>query len=308
MEGSENTLVAAEEEMIAAADIGGSHITVGLVKAGNPTVVDDYTERIKVDSKGLKEVIFTNWFNAFERVYEKSGTRPYRIAFAMPGPFDYAQGVSLIKGLDKYENLYSVDIREAFAAHFGIVAGNIRFRNDAEAFLHGEVIAAGHAHADRVLGFTLGTGFGSAFSHGGKTSDKHVGLESYKDSIVDDYLTTRWFHKECHARGMGDLTVSELGRLAIEGDEHALQIFEEFSLNLTAVISRKAVDLEATDVILGGNIAKAHALFLPNMRSVMRAHGIRPRFRLAQLGEHAALVGAACLFFIKQDIPKQLIP
>ncbi len=291
---------------IAAADVGGSHITVGLVKPGECTLRDGYVERIKVDSKGTQKAILRSWFKTFERIYAKFDMQPDCIAFGMPGPFDYTDGISLINGVDKYESLYGLDIRQAFAERFGIAMENIRFRNDAEAFLHGEVLAAGYGHEDRILGFTLGTGFGSAFSHSGKTRDMNVGLERYKDGIVDDYLTTRWFHRVGKRLGIADSSVPEVSRLAMEGDEKAIGIFEEFCFNLTAVVSRKVVELEASHVILGGNIAKAHALFLPDMRSMMRAHGINPSFQLAQLGEQATLLGAASLFFTIQHTAKKL--
>ena len=50
---------------------------------------------------------------------------------AMPGPFDYAAGVSWMR--HKLPYLYGVNLREALAPRFGWQAGQVRFLNDAAA-------------------------------------------------------------------------------------------------------------------------------------------------------------------------------
>ena len=35
------------------------------------------------------------------------------LAFRMPGPFDYVKGISYIRGVAKYENLYGFNIADA---------------------------------------------------------------------------------------------------------------------------------------------------------------------------------------------------
>ena len=294
-----------EEKWIAAADVGGSHITVGVIDLNNIATANGQTEWVAVDSKGTETAILASWYQAFDRLCQQMDRRPAKIAFAMPGPFDYQHGISLIKGVDKYENLYGVDIRQAFAARFGIAPENVRFRNDAEAFLHGEVIAAGLPANERVLGFTLGTGFGSAFSHNGTTKDLNTGLEPYKKGIVDEYLTTRWFLQAAQHEGLRIDSVAALAQRALDGDERACRIFDEFARNLAEVMSRKVTEWEATTIILGGNIAKAQALFLPALRAAMHVRGLTPNCHLARLGERAAMLGAACLFD-KYHITKHL--
>ena len=289
-------MLAHNNDLIAAADIGGSHITVGFVQNGLPKIIDGYTVRIKLDSKGTQEEILNAWFAAFEQLALKKDRAIGRIAFAMPGPFDYQRGVSLIRGLDKYESLYAENIKAIFAHHFHIDGINILFRNDAEAFLHGEVMAATLA-ADRcILGITLGTGFGSAISQHRDTKDLNLGLTVFKDSIADDFLTTRWFRSAYEKAGRTGLDVQQISYLARRGEPLALKLFDEFSENLTAVLYQSATELSPDDIIIGGNIAKAHDLFLPRVRKRLELLGIRANFHLAQLGEHSAMVGSAYLF------------
>ncbi|WP_398452089.1 ROK family protein [Sphingobacterium thalpophilum] len=288
--------LAKNDDLIAAADIGGSHITVGFVQNGFPKIIDEYTVRIKLDSKGTREQILNAWFDAFEQLALTKNKTIERIAFAMPGPFDYQQGVSLIRGLDKYESLYAENIKSIFAHHFNIDEINILFRNDAEAFLHGEVMAAALAADRRILGITLGTGFGSAISQYHATKDLNLGLTAFKDSIADDFLTTRWFRSAYEKAGRDGLDVQRVSYLARRGEPLALKLFDEFSENLTAILHQCITELSPDDIIIGGNIAKAHDLFLPRVRKQLELLGIRVNFHLAQLGEHSAMVGSAYLF------------
>jgi len=57
----------------------------------------------------------------------------------MPGPFDYVKGISYIRGVAKYENLYGINISDAVSVNLGIQDGFlIRFMNDASSFAVGE--------------------------------------------------------------------------------------------------------------------------------------------------------------------------
>lgn len=281
---------------IAGADIGGSHITVGWVQEGIPALVNGESVRIKLDSKGNKESILQAWLAALSELANKGGRSIERLAFAMPGPFDYVQGISLIQGLDKYESLYGLDIKELFAEKLAISPENIRFRNDAEAFLHGELMAAGIPLDRKVMGITLGTGFGSALSQAGNTRDLSIGLSPFKDSIVDDFLTTRWFRSSYEKANRLEMDVQKISELARKGEPLAEQLFMEFSANLTEVLHRILTEYQPDDIILGGNIAKASDLFLPELSRRLQAAGCTVNFHLAQLGEHSAIVGSAYLF------------
>ena len=71
----------------------------------------------------------------------KGGVRGVRLA--MPGPFDYENGICLIDGLGKYAALYGTDLRAELGARLrgalGGAAEDIRFINDVAAFALGEL-------------------------------------------------------------------------------------------------------------------------------------------------------------------------
>ena len=75
-----------------------------------------------------------------------------------PRPFDYAGGICLLKGLDKFDRLYGVNLRQALAEATGIAPADIRFCNDVGAFALGEMGFGPAAGAERAMFLCIGTG------------------------------------------------------------------------------------------------------------------------------------------------------
>lgn len=279
-------------ERLVACDIGGSHITAGLIDLQKREVLKEQTIRRHVDSQSSKEEILNVWSVTIERLVKESGAKG--VSFAMPGPFDYENGISLITNMGKYESLYKVNIREYLSEKLNVSPQKILFRNDAEAFLHGEVIATNMAPDKRVLGFTLGTGLGAAFSTNGVTEDRNYGSDTYEGSIADDYFSTRWFVKEYKKRSGNSLSgVAELSKLAEGGDETALTIFNYYGEKLGQFINQRIRSNQADSVVIGGNITKAKHHFEGSLLANLSAVNLI----WASQGEYSALLGSA---FIKE--------
>ena len=285
-----------DEDVVIAADIGGSHITVAPVNLSSATTEQDKLVRVRINSKGTKKEILQSWLQALEHVFSACAERPNKLAVAMPGPFDYQQGIAYMRGMDKYEHLYGTSIRQVLAEGLGIPDHQVLFRNDAEAFLHGEVATNLVGKDERVLGLTLGTGMGTAFSYERKTVDINLGSEHYQASIADDYFTTRWFKRRC----------VELGGVPIDGVEQLTAgagknkivdlIFEEYATCLAAFLAPHLKRLDIDTVVFGGNITKAYTLFLPQLLTLWADAKLTPAVKLAQQGEQSAMIGAAFLF------------
>jgi len=279
---------------ILTADIGGSHITVGICDLVTRVILPQSIVRMDVFSKGPAKDILSSWEHAFLEVLKMNpGLLISGLSVAMPGPFDYKNGISRIRGFNKYEALYDMDIRGYFARFLNLEPHLIRFRNDAESTIAGEVLMGAGQGPQRVLGVTLGTGFGSAY--GGKTIIKNINLGSnpFKESIADNYLSTRWFLKRYR-----DLTgislsdgVKELSELAPKSVV-VRAVFKEFAVNMIDVLSAPVEQLNPQALVICGNIAKASEHFLPYVIQ----HFDFLSIKLAQLDENAPLIGAAALF------------
>ncbi|MEP6610792.1 MAG: ROK family protein [Mucilaginibacter sp.] len=279
---------------ILTADIGGSHITLGICDLETYTIHDEAVTRAEVDSGGSASEILNAWRDAFRQLLNKNSAIPFSgLSVAMPGPFDYQNGISYITGLKKYEALYGMDIRHFFADLLKIDPKLIRFRNDAESTIAGEILAGAGKGFQRIMGVTLGTGFGSAYCENGVTNDINLGSKPFKDSIADDHLSTRWFLKRYYEGTGMELTdgVKQLAELA-PGNPVARDIFREFALNMVDFLSGPVQQLEPSVLVVCGNIAKASEFFMPYLTKGLPGLTIK----LARLGENAPLIGAAAMF------------
>src|SRR5690606_22841735 len=185
-----------------------------LVDLETRTLISGSHRRKTVDSMMDAEEIVTNWFEVINDSFGNVEVASKRIGIAMPGPFDYKNGISLMQNQDKFDALYRFNIKEILAKRLGLPSENIRFINDALSFLQGEVFCGAVRDQNRVLGLTLGTGLGSALYKDGSTEDADLWNSKFKDGIAEDYLSGRWFLKR----------YSELSGNTVQGVKELLQL------------------------------------------------------------------------------------
>jgi glucokinase len=276
-------------------DIGGSHITAGIVDLVQKSVVEGSVVRKAVDRHAPAETILGSWAETIiDRLQQYPLAAP-AIGFAMPGPFDYANGICLIKGFDKYEALYGMNIRFELAARTGVPADQIVFRNDADAFLEGEVQGGAAQGSSRVLALTLGTGLGSCVYVEGEITNAQLNVLPFKFGIAEAFLSTRWFVQSWQQQ-TGQLVngVKELADI-YTGNEQARLIFDEFGVNLGELLRYCVHTYKVEVVLIGGNISNAYPLFIEQVQKQLPAGGPLPVIKKAILGEQAAMIGAALL-------------
>lgn len=277
---------------VLAADIGGSNIVAGLYNTQLRMIEPQTLVRTEVYSKGTAKYILNTWASVLERLTENPDLPITRLALAMPGPFDYENGISYIKGLNKYDALYGMNIKNYLADVVQLHPSRVKFRNNAEATIAGEIVAGAGRGYEHVMGITLGTGFGSAMYSNQTTIDLNLGSKGFKTSIADDLLSSRWFVKEYYE--MTGLSVTGVKDLADIADESPLvrDIFKRFAINMSDFLMQPIFAHQPELLVICGNIARASRFFLPQFKKRCNAIEVR----LGQLGEHAALIGAASLF------------
>jgi glucokinase len=277
-------------------DIGGSHITAALVDLETKAIIAGTESRQFVDSKGTATEILDSWCAVINGTFAASRSSERKIGIAMPGPFDYDAGISLIQDQEKFRSLYKMNLKQELANRLTMETDAIVFINDAAAFLQGEVFGGAAIHRERVLGLTLGTGLGAAMSIGGQAVDAALWNSPFKDGIAEDYLSTRWFLKTyneltgAEVNGVKELTESKDFPAAVE------QLFKEFAGNLAEFIASEASLKNFSHVVLGGNISNAYPFFLSSLRRFLEESDVNIEVKIAELKEEAALIGAAsCL-------------
>lgn len=282
-----------EKPVALGVDIGGSHITAALVDLETRTLLKNSIKRSPVDSQENKEVILSAWCDIINNAFEdiKNGNR--NVGIAMPGPFNYKEGISLIKDQEKFKSLYQVNVKEELAKRLDISVENIHFINDAAGFLQGEVFAGAAKENVNVLGLTLGTGLGSSLCLNDKAYDADLWNSPFLDGIAEDYLSTRWFVKRFKQLSGEDVEgVKELVAI-VESNHFATMVFMEFGYNLAQFLIPVIKKYKINTVIVGGNIAQSFNAFAPELTATLKGNGIDAEIKISELKEHAALIGAA---------------
>lgn len=281
-----------DSPLVIASDIGGTHITAALVDICQWQVLNESTMRYPVNSHADAKSILSAWAAPFKEVIANHPLISPVIGIAMPGPFDYENGISRMRDQDKYDNLYGMDIRHELAERIGVDGRNIRFINDAAAFLQGEVFAGKHNGHAKMLGITLGTGLGSAiWKKGNNAVDADLWKTPYLDSNMEEHLVTRWFVRRTAQHGVKVTGLRELLQLH---SEYAFveDILTEYSQHLLQFLKFFSEKEKTDKFIIGGNISRAWDIFKGFYPDAFAQFDIH----ISQLGEDAALIGAAALF------------
>lgn len=277
-------------------DVGGSHITTGIVDLDQKTLLSPSIRRKKISAHEGVSYIISAWSETMRESILSSGLTQVRIGMALPGPFDYEKGISYIRGLDKYDALYGQPVKALLAEALGISETDIQMKNDAGCFLQGEIFSGAASGETKCIGLTIGTGIGTAKTVNGIGEDADRWHTPFRESIAENYLSTRWFvarYRELFGKEVRD--VKSLCEQMKE--EPGIQaIFDEFAENLSTFLVTFIGEEQPNLIILGGNITHADQYFLPVVIQNLQKKNIHIPIRKSILGEHAALIGSAGLW------------
>ncbi|HSH20911.1 MAG TPA: ROK family protein [Draconibacterium sp.] len=287
-------------------DIGGSHITCQLFNISTNRLIELTKARMPVDGNGSKETILDSWTKAIQQTASNQKIKDLiGIGFAMPGPFDYLNGIAWFdENVDKFRHLTGVDVKAELIQRLELPAGfPIRFLNDASSFAVGEANVEPVSKHRRIIALTLGTGFGTTFikdnlpvaGKGGIPKDGFLYHIPFQESIADEYFSTRWFLNE-YKKQTGKVIsgVKELVKLA-DKDSTARKLFYDFGLNLGNFLIPWIQKFKADCIVIGGNISKSYPLFKDEMNGQFQKEGFEITVHISELDENAALIGSARL-------------
>ncbi|KOH42903.1 ROK family protein [Sunxiuqinia dokdonensis] len=298
-------------------DVGGSHVSSAAFNWESEKFLDKTFAENDLDNHAQSDVIIDSWGKTIAESIRLAGVENIAgVGFAMPGPFDYENGIPRFTGENnKYENIYGLNVPEALRAYLKLPADfPVRFINDATAFAIGEDWAGKAKGSTRSLSITLGTGFGSAFlkdslpvTTGADVPDQgciwHLPFES---GIADDYFSTRGLiarYKDATGKTVtGAKAVAE----AAAHEKEAQLIFDDFGQKLIDLLQPWLQKFGVEVLVIGGNIANAFHLFQPTMNAALQKSGLSLRVELSELKENAAIIGSARL--AEPDFWKRVAP
>jgi glucokinase len=278
-------------------DVGGSHVSAAVClgngfRLGPVFSAPHPAAETSDDFIGLLHILGVEAAAGFGRVAGAT--------LAMPCPFDFKAGISLMR--HKLPFLYGVDLRQALAKCFGWQPDQVSFLNDADAFLLGEIGAGAARGFARVVGITLGTGTGSAFAVDGRLVIDGIGVPHggeiwdlpYEGGIVEDFLSSRAISGSYSRRTGNAREVCALAEAAPH-DSEAVEAFTEFGQHLGRVLETILSGFAPDVAVLGGGISRAAHLFLPDAQRQLK--GPAPQLRVSELQDRAPLVGCGVARF-----------
>lgn len=280
-------------------DVGGSHVTASVVDASFAGKQPLRLVRKEIDSFASASSIVGAIGDCIREALVNEPAAEIGIAF--PGPFDYQKGVCTVLNVGgKFEQMFGLHLGQALKDATGMPDTSFRFYNDAHCFAVGAYVQ-NRLESKRTVFLTLGSGFGSSFMENGRLVTQHAALpalcafynEPFRESIADDYFSTRWFHN-AYRRATGR-EITGVRELAEMHSEVARSIFNEFGANLGEFLAPWLQKFACDQLVIGGNIARAGHLFFNALKNHMQRVGHEIDVIFCDDTEACILTGAACL-------------
>ncbi len=249
-------------------DVGGTFTKSGVINwrgeifPGSQFTADMPSDRSKEEIAGSLERDLRRGIGFIEA----KGLKTAAVGIAIPGPFDYAAGVSLMQ--HKFRSLYGESVRELVYDVSGMDRRiPVIFLHDVNAALMGELLAGNGAGHRNIAIITLGTGLGFSSSRDGRVRCSPLGSPAtpiynipYRDGILED-----WVSKRGILRIYGDIaggipegfTVADIGRMADGGDRAALSAFAAAGRILASSVEDILMKEETECLLLGGQISRS---------------------------------------------------
>jgi glucokinase len=331
-----NKAVSKPSQVILVYDVGGSHISAALCDKQSYALHGRVSAPLPAGH--FSAASFGRLIHALGESASKTARVPFETiagaSLAIPGPFDYDNGVSQMR--HKLPGLFGVDLKSGLAARFGWQPSQMSFVNDAAAFLLGEVGAGAAKGYSRAIGITLGTGIGCAFA-----TDGHIAIPSgqpngdpgvppcgeiwnlpYNGATVEDFVSTRYLRAQYQSLTGLEADVSAIADTA-QGDQpcpedlppisapnspgtpedpylahcRARRAFENFGRHLGLALNQHAAAFRPDVIVLGGGISRASALFLSATRKALT---FETTLAISTLMDEAPLAGAGVHWFATQ--------
>ncbi len=299
-------MILKNETYVIGVDVGGTHISSAVVALSQKKLLQSTYSTSHVSNMQDKSSILQTWARTLNKTLQSAKKIPLSgIAFAMPGPFDYANGVAKYPEGFKYGALYSIEIEKELSPllnHEAVLP--IRFLNDATSFAIGEAWLAESLGYQNQLCVTLGTGLGAGFIKNGipitfGSSVPENGILwnlPHKDGIADDYFSTRGcINAYSNATGKMVKGVKELVEI-YDKDSSAKQTLEGFGRDLGKFLVPWLSKFKVDALVLGGNISKAYFCFGNALEQVFNQNELSVAIRISEHMEKGAIIGCTRLF------------
>jgi len=265
-----------------ALDVGGTYIKSAALSSRGELLTEMCQDPAR--SEGSADGIMGNFHTVIKSLMDRfpSGCLT-GVGFAFPGPFDYGRGISLMKGIGKYDSIYGLPLKDGICSIDPLsVLPSVpfAFSHDVESFAMG----LPESLLKRTMCVCIGTGAGSAFvGNGVVLREPEDGVPEngwiyripFKDGIIDDYISARGEDRLAERVFGHVIDGRQLELLAGEGDGKAKQVFSLFGDDLLMALKPVIDAFKPETVVFGGQIANSFHYFGHQVELYAKERGIR---------------------------------
>ncbi len=251
-------------------DVGGTELKLYLFDVfGSP--LSEQPQTFPALSNQSSDIIFSH----FTHILEGASTEDVQVlgvGMAFPGPFDYERGVSLMRGISKYDSIYGKSIASEIRRRSSLnwmLQVPFLFLHDVAAFALGVCRMAKYQKYSRIMHLVIGTGAGSAFTLQGNLvvtppevpENGWIYNTSFRDSIIDDYVSVRGFVQLSEDILQESLDGYRVQKMAEAGSRAAQRVFLQFGETIIEAIEPFLTSFRPEVLLLGGQMAKGLTFF-----------------------------------------------
>lgn len=270
-------------------DIGGTNLCLGRVEGGI------LTDKLSVPSFPADASMEETLSYLSDKIYRIITPSVESIGVGVPSVLDVEKGI--VYDAANIPSWKEVHLKDYLQEKFSIP---VAVNNDANCYALGAYSSFPTNDKPEVLvGITIGTGVGlgivdhGALFLGANCGAGELGCLLYKDSTIEDYCSKKFFQDKVW-------NPQQASQAAMEGNETAISMWEEFGLNMGELICAVMYAYDPSHIAIGGGIANAYPLFSPTMGRFIRDNfpyrNALSRLSIRQMaGDDILIVGAAML-------------
>jgi len=240
-------------------DIGGTNISLGLVNEGI------LTQSVQVRSFDKEWNLDRTLEHLAEQISPFISNDLEGIGIGVPSVVDVEQGIVYdTANIPSWKELH---LKEYLEKRFKLP---VRVNNDANCYALGAYTSYPEGQKpSSLVTMTLGTGVGMGIVLDGKLfcgancGAGELACLPYQDSTIEEHCCKNHFLK-------AGWTPREACEAAMEKNEKALKLFEEFGRNLGFAVCAILYAYDPKCVVIGGGITKGAHLFMPYVESFVR--------------------------------------
>lgn len=273
-------------------DIGATKVHLGVVEG--ESIIEE--ARFSTSSHAPMEQIVQEIIAGIEKLITPDMAG---IGIGAPGLIDDENGI--IYDVQNIASWQEVPLKKYLEEHFN---KPVHITNDANTFALGEKIYGQAKPYRNIVGLTLGTGLGAGIIinntlySGSYSSAGELGGIAYRDLTVEDYCSGKFFSRF-------GLKGNELHERAKEGDEKALDLFDQFGEHVGHLIKVILFSLSPQAIFLGGSVSGCYPFFKSAMEKVVHTFPYKRVVDQLTIApskiSNAAILGAAALIKMKTD-------